>query len=207
MRPLVIGICGGTGSGKTMIARRIIEALSGANVALLQQDNYYKDRSNLPAADRDNLNFDHPDAFDSALLAEHIRKLRAGEAVARPNYDFASHNRLQETVEVLPHPALIVDGILIFQSSELRDLMDLKVFVDADADLRFIRRLRRDLEHRGRTVESVIEQYLTTVRQMHLEFVEPSKQFADIIVPEGGKNQAGIDLVVRKIRSLMPPAA
>lgn len=203
-KPLVIGICGGTGSGKTTITSRLIEALSEANVIVLQQDNYYKGFPELPFEERVKVNFDHPDSMDTPLLAEHVRRLREGRAIERPTYDFANFRRLDETVRIEPRAAIIIEGILIFESRPLRDLMDIKIFVDTDADLRFIRRLERDIRERGRTREMVVEQYLATVRPMHMEFVEPSKRFADVIIPEGGHNQVGIDLVIQKIRSLVP---
>ena len=201
---LVIGICGGTGSGKTTITRRIIEVLSESNVNVLEQDHYYRDLPNLPREERVKQNFDHPDSMDTPLLIEHIKQLRAGHAINRPTYDFTDYRRVPNVVRLDPRPATIVEGILIFDSKPLRELMDIKIFVDTDADLRFIRRLVRDIEERGRTLESVIHQYRTTVRPMHLEFVEPSKRHADIIIPEGGQNEVGIDLVIQKVRSLIP---
>jgi uridine kinase len=150
------------------------------------------------------LNFDHPDSMDTPLLVEHVRRLREGQAVERPTYDFANFERMKRTERILPRPAIIVEGILIYESRALRDLMDIKIFVDTDADLRFIRRLERDIRERGRTMEMVVAQYMATVRPMHLEFVEPSKRYADVIIPEGGHNEVGIDLVVQKIRSLVP---
>ncbi|MGH9685369.1 MAG: uridine kinase [Candidatus Acidiferrales bacterium] len=204
MRPLIIGICGGTGSGKTTITRRIIEALSEANVVVLQQDNYYRDMPELPFEERVRQNYDHPASMDTPLLVEHLRRLRGGDAIERPTYDFANYRRIEETVRIAPRSAIIVEGILIFENRALRDLMDIKIFVDTDADLRFLRRLVRDISERGRTMESVVEQYLTTVRPMHMEFVEPSKRYADVIIPEGGHNEVGIDLVIQKIRSLVP---
>jgi uridine kinase len=203
-KPLIIGICGGTGSGKTTITSRLIEALSEKNVLVLQQDNYYKDFPELSYEERVKLNFDHPDSMDTPLLVEHVRRLREGQAIERPTYDFAKFERMKQTEGILPRPAIIVEGILIFESRALRDLMDIKIFVDTDADLRFIRRLERDIRERGRTMEMVVAQYVATVRPMHLEFVEPSKRYADVIIPEGGHNEVGIDLVVQKIRSLVP---
>jgi uridine kinase len=200
---LVIGICGGTGSGKTTIAERIISVLAPASVLVLQQDHYYRDFPQLSLEERTQLNFDHPDSFDTPLLVEHVRKLSEGQAIDRPVYDFAMYERARETVRIESYPAIILEGILIFENKALRDLMDIKIFVDTDADLRFIRRLRRDIVERGRTVESVVGQYLSTVRPMHLEFVEPSKRHADVIIPEGGHNDVGIDLVSQKIRSLV----
>ncbi len=206
-RRLVIGICGGTGSGKTTITDRIIAALSEEGVVLLQQDHYYKDLSQLPFEERARRNFDHPEAMDTALLAEHVRRLREGQAIERPVYDFTQHLRLSQTERIEPKLALIIEGILIFENKALRELMDIKIFVDTDADLRFLRRLQRDIRERGRTVDSVIAQYLATVRPMHLEFIEPSKRYADVIIPEGGYNEVGIDLVIQKIRSLVPGVA
>jgi len=203
-KPLIIGICGGTGAGKTTITNRITQALSEANVIILEQDNYYKDFPELPLAERTKQNFDHPDSIDTALLTEHLKRLRTGEPIERPTYDFTYYRRLPQTVRVEPRAATILEGILIFESKPLRELMDIKIFVDADADLRFIRRLLRDIRERGRTMDSVIEQYRTTVRPMHMEFVEPSKRYADVIIPEGGQNEVGIDLVIQKIRSLVP---
>ena len=200
----MIGICGGTGSGKTTITSRIIGALSESNVVVLQQDNYYKGFEELSFEERVKVNFDHPDSMDTPLMAEHVKQLRAGMAIDRPTYDFANFRRLEETVRIEPRAAIIIEGILIFESPALRDLMDIKIFVDTDADLRFIRRLVRDIRERGRTMEMVIEQYMATVRPMHLEFVEPSKRHADVIIPEGGHNEVGIDLVIQKIRSLVP---
>jgi uridine kinase len=203
-RRITIGICGGTGSGKTTITNRLIEVLSEESVLLLQQDHYYKDLPNLPVEERAKQNFDHPESVDSALLISHIRALCDGHAIERPVYDFTQHRRIPATVHLEPRPALIVEGILIFENRELRSLLDIKIFVDTEADLRFIRRLRRDIQERGRTVDSVVKQYLATVRPMHQEFVEPSKRYADVIIPEGGHNEVGIDLVIQKIRSLLP---
>jgi uridine kinase len=201
---LIIGICGGTGSGKTTITGRIIEAISEANVIVLEQDNYYKDFPELSFEERTLQIFDHPDSMDTPLLAEHVRRLREGQTIERPTYDFAKFQRAGSTVRIAPRPAIIIEGILIFENRALRDLMDVKIFVDTDADLRFIRRLVRDIRERGRTMEMVVEQYMKTVRPMHMEFVEPSKRYADVIIPEGGHNEVGIDLVIQKIRSLVP---
>ena len=200
---LVIGICGGTGSGKTTITARIKAALSQESVLVLQQDHYYKDLPRLPLDERAKHNFDHPDSLDTPLLIEHVRHLREGRSVERPVYDFTKHKRLTQTVRLDPHPALIVEGILVFENQDLRELMDIKIFVDTDADLRFIRRLGRDMRERSRTLESVVQQYLATVRPMHLEFIEPSKRYADVIIPEGGYNDVGIDLVIQKLRTLV----
>jgi uridine kinase len=201
---LTIGICGGTGSGKTTITNRLTQALSEDSVLLLQQDHYYKDTPHLPLEERAKQNFDHPESVDTQLLISHVRALREGQAIERPVYDFTQHRRVPATVHLEPRPALIVEGILIFENPALRNLCDIKIFVDTEADLRFIRRLRRDIRERGRTVESVIDQYMATVRPMHTEFVEPSKRYADVIIPEGGYNEVGIDLVIQKIRSLVP---
>jgi uridine kinase len=203
-RSLVVGISGGTGSGKTTIADRIVASLPGESVLLLQQDHYYKDLSHLTLEERGKRNFDHPDSLDTQLMVEHVRELREGRAVERPVYDFTQHLRLKQTVRLEPRAALILEGILLFENQALRNLMDIKIFVDTDADLRFIRRLRRDLTERGRTLESVVGQYMATVRPMHMEFIEPSKRYADVIIPEGGHNEVGIDLVIQKIRSLIP---
>jgi uridine kinase len=201
---LVIGICGGTGSGKTTITERIFSALPRDTTVVLQQDNYYRDLSHVSLHERHKQNFDHPNALDGELLVEQVRELRAGNAVDQPIYDFSQHCRTGKTKRVEPRPALIVEGILIFENPALRELMDIKIFVDTDADIRFIRRMGRDIRERGRSPESVVKQYLETVRPMHLEFIEPSKRHADLIIPEGGSNDVGIDLVIQKIRSLLP---
>ncbi len=201
---LVIGICGGTGSGKTTLAQRIVSELSIETALLLQQDHYYKELPrNLTADAIARTNFDHPDAVDTALIAEHLRALRAGKAIQRPIYDFTRHQRESDPVYLEPRAAIILEGILILENQELRDLMDLKVFVDTDADIRFIRRLDRDIRERGRTLESVVNQYLSTVRPMHMEFVEPSKRFADVIMRGEEENGAGADLIIQKIRSVI----
>jgi len=197
---LIIGICGGTGSGKTTVANRILQAVSAADVVFIQQDSYYRNLKDLPLDSRQLANFDHPDALDNDLLFYHVKKLKAGEAVDLPIYDFRTHNRQTETRRVEPKPIVIVEGILIFADPRLLEQMDVKVFVDTPDDIRFIRRLRRDLAERGRTVESVIEQYMATVRPMHMQFVEPSKRYADLIIPEGGHNLVSIDLISGKIR-------
>ncbi len=203
---MIIGICGGTGSGKTTVASKILEVIDSDSVVLLQQDNYYKELAHLPVEERARQNFDHPDSLDMELFVEHLRSLKNGKAIDRPVYDFTIHTRSRKTVRVEPKPVVIVEGILIFDNKPLRDLMDIKIFVDTDADLRFIRRLHRDITERARTVESVINQYLQTVRPMHLEFVEPSKRYADVIIPEGGFNQVGIDLLTEKIRAQVAAA-
>jgi len=197
---MIIGICGGTGSGKTTVANRILESVSASEVAFIQQDSYYRNLKDLPLDYRNAVNFDHPDALDNDLLVHHVRKLKAGGSVELPIYDFKTHTRLNETVLIEPKPIVIVEGILIFSESRLLEQMDIKVFVDTPDDIRFIRRLRRDVAERGRTVDSVIEQYLATVRPMHMQFVEPSKRLADVIIPEGGHNLVSIDLISGKIR-------
>jgi uridine kinase len=197
---LIIGICGGTGSGKTTVANRILESVSADEVVFIQQDSYYRNITDLPLDYRHIANFDHPDALDNDLLVNHVRRLKAGEAVELPVYDFRAHTRMNETRHVEPKPIVIVEGILIFADPRLLEQMDIKVFVDTPDDIRFIRRLRRDLDERGRTLESVIEQYVVTVRPMHMQFVEPSKRHADVIIPEGGHNLVSIDLLSGKIR-------
>jgi uridine kinase len=203
---LIIGICGGTGSGKTTVANRILESVSANEVVFLQQDSYYRNITDLPLDYRHIANFDHPDALDNDLLVNHVRRLKAGEAVELPLYDFKTHTRMNETRHVQPKPIVIVEGILIFSDPRLLEQMDIKVFVDTPDDVRFIRRLRRDLAERGRTVESVIEQYIATVRPMHMQFVEPSKRHADVIIPEGGHNLVSIDLLSGKIRERLASA-
>jgi uridine kinase len=198
---MIIGICGGTGSGKTTVARRILENVRDDYVIFLQQDSYYRNLGDMPLELRHQINFDHPDALDNDLFINHVKALRAGEAIEMPVYDFSTHSRKNETIHIEPKPILILEGILIFVDAALRELMDIKIFVDSDDDLRFIRRLQRDVHERGRTVESVIKQYLDTVRPMHEQFVEPSKRFADVIIPEGGYNEVGIDLISGKIRA------
>lgn len=202
--PLIVGICGGTGSGKSTITRKVLEAITPANAVVICHDAYYKDHPVLSAEERAKLNFDHPDAIETALLVEHLRQLRAGQAIDVPSYDFATHRRVREVTRVELRPAVILEGILILENRALREMMDIKIFVDTDADIRFMRRLKRDINKRGRTMESVVEQWMATVRPMHMEFVEPSKRFADVIIPEGGHNQVGIDLVIQKIKSLLP---
>lgn len=205
--PMIIGISGGTGSGKTTVAQKIIAPFGADNVVYLQQDSYYRNLGDMPLDLRHRVNYDHPDAFDTELLMNHLEALRAGEGIEQPIYDYPTHSRKADTIHVDPRPVIIVEGILVFVNSQMRGLMDLKIFVDTDADIRFIRRLDRDVHERGRTVESVINQYTTTVRPMHLQFVEPSKRYADIIIPEGGFNDVGIDLITGKIKSLLGRSA
>jgi uridine kinase len=203
---MIIGICGGTGSGKTTVANRILESVSEDEVIFLQQDSYYRNLDELPLDIRNVVNFDHPDAIDNDHLVEHVRALKAGEAVELPLYDFKTHSRREETLHMEPRPIIIIEGILIFAEQRLLDEMDIKVYVDTPDDIRFIRRLRRDVAERGRTTESVIEQYLATVRPMHMQFVEPSKRYADVIIPEGGHNLVSIGLITGRIRERLADA-
>ena len=200
--PLVIGVAGGSGSGKTTVVRRIVETLGDGEVSVLEHDRYYRDHPELRLEERAALNYDHPNSLETDLLVAHLGTLREGREVEVPVYDFARHARQPFTEPLRPRTAIIVEGILIFADAPLRALMDVKVFVDTDGDTRFIRRLQRDITERGRTVESVIDQYLSTVKPMHLEFVEPSKRYADVIVPEGGHNQVAIGMLLTLIRSL-----
>ncbi|MCC6500360.1 MAG: uridine kinase [Anaerolineales bacterium] len=201
--PLVIGIAGGSGSGKTTVAEAILSRVGRDRIAFLQHDSYYKDLSGLPPVQRAEINFDHPDSLESGLLIQHIASLRDGKPVAVPVYDFSTDRRTDKTIHVEPRRVILVEGILIFVEPQLRKMFDVKIFVDTDADLRFIRRLERDLHERGRTTESVIKQYQSTVRPMHLEFVEPSKRYADVIIPEGGFNAAALDMVVARVEALL----
>jgi uridine kinase len=198
----VIGVAGGSGSGKTTVVRRIVESIGDGEVIVLEHDRYYRDRSELRLEERAALNYDHPDSLETDLLVQHVEALRDGSRVEVPRYDFARYCRQASTEALTPGRALIVEGILIYTDAALRRLMDVKVFVDTDDDTRFIRRLQRDISERGRTVQSVIDQYLSTVKPMHLEFVEPSKRYADIIVPQGGHNAVAIDMLMTLIRSL-----
>jgi len=200
---IVIGVAGGSGSGKTTVSRAILDRVGEDRIAYLQHDSYYKDRSHLPPEERAKANFDHPDALESELLAQHLRSLKAGQAIEVPLYDFTTHTRQKETTRVEPRRVVLVEGILIFAEKALRELMDIKVFVDTAADVRFIRRLQRDISERGRSVDSVIRQYTETVRPMHLEFVEPSKRYADVIVPEGGFNLTAIDMIVARVKDMI----
>jgi len=201
--PVIIGIAGGTGSGKTTVANVILQRAGAAHIAFLPHDAYYKDLEDLPPFARQTLNFDHPDSLETSLLVEHLRHLRAGEPVEIPVYDFTTHSRTTRTTRVEPQPIILVEGILIFAEPELQELFDVRIFVDTAPDVRFIRRLQRDVKERGRTVESVIQQYENSVRPMHLEFVEPSKRYADVIIPEGGLNLVAMDMVVARIETLL----
>ncbi len=196
---LVIGIAGGTGSGKTTLMKNLIQRFGGA-VTVLSHDNYYKRHDELPLEERSRLNYDEPDALETDLMARHLEQLRRGEAIDCPVYDFSAHNRSNETIRVLPQPVIIVEGILIFENESLRNLMDIRIFVDTDADIRLCRRIKRDVNKRGRTLESVLLQYQQTVKPMHEKYVEPSKRFADIVVPEGGKNPVALDMIMGRIQ-------
>ena len=200
---IVIGLAGGTGSGKTTVANVILERVGAERIAYLPHDAYYRSLADLPPAQRDAINWDHPNALDTDLMIEQVTALKAGHPIELPVYDFMTYARTADTVRVQPQAIILVEGILIFADARLRRLFDMKIFVDTDADLRFIRRLRRDIAERGRTAESVIRQYLATVRPMHLEFVEPSKRYADIIVPEGGRNEVAMEMIVARIQSLL----
>ena len=200
MKPLIIGIAGGSGSGKSTVARNVAQALRTESVAFIDMDAYYLNFVDLPIEERRKINWDHPDAFDWPLLIEQLERLAAGEAVEKPVYDFVTHTRSHQAVTIPPADVVVVDGILLFSDARVRDLCDVKVFVDADADIRLIRRIRRDITKRGRPLEEVLEQYLTTVQPMHLQFVEPSKRYADVIVPRGGHNPIAIEMIVAKIQ-------
>jgi uridine kinase len=202
-RPLVIGVAGGSGSGKTTVTEAILERVGRERIALLPHDAYYQDLSHLPLEQRAQVNFDHPYAFDNTLYLAHLDALVAGQQVEMPTYDFTTYVRLPEVMIVSPQPVVLLEGILIFADAALRERMGIKLYVDAESDLRIIRRIERDTRNRGRTVESVIEQYLNTVRPMHLEFVEPSKRYADIIIPNGGLNETAIDMVVARIERML----
>jgi uridine kinase len=201
--PLVIGIAGGSGSGKTTVAQSILQRVGPDHISFLQHDAYYKDLSGLPPIQRAEVNFDHPYSLETDLLIQHVKQLRDGQAAKVPIYDFSTHSRTDKTYTVEARGVILVEGILIFAEADLRPLFDVKIFVDTDSDLRFIRRLQRDITERGRTTESVIKQYLSTVRPMHMEFVEPSKRYADVIIPEGGFNTAALDMVVARIESML----
>ncbi len=200
-RPFMIGIAGGSGSGKTTVVREIIRAIGDRDVLVLMHDSYYRDRSDLPLEERRRANYDHPEALETSLMVEHLRRLEQWQPVDLPLYDFATYTRRPESLHVQPRQVIIIEGILVLADERLRSFMDIKVFVEADPDVRLIRRLQRDVRERGRTLDSVIEQYLRTVRPMHLEFVEPSKRYADIIIPVGGYNTVGVDMLVTKIQA------
>ena len=202
--PIVFGVAGGTASGKTTVAQTILQAVGASQVAYMPHDAYYRDQPQLSFEERSQLNYDHPNSLETNLLVKQIKQLLKGKSVHVPVYDFTTHRRTEKTVLVEPSPIILVDGILIFTKRRLRELMDIKVFVDTDADVRFIRRLKRDMEERGRSLHSVVEQYLSTVRPMHLKFVEPSKRFADVIIPNGGLNRVAMEMVVSRLHSLLP---
>jgi uridine kinase len=202
-KPVVIGVAGGTGSGKTSVTRSIIQRFTDKTILMVEQDYYYKDQSHLPFEERLKTNYDHPLAFDNDLLINHLEDLIDEQSIEKPVYDYKMHTRSEETIHIEPKEVIIVEGILVLEDERLRDLMDIKVFVDTDADVRIIRRLMRDINERGRTLDSVIEQYINVVRPMHLQFVEPTKRYADIIIPEGGQNHVAIDLMASKIQTVL----
>ncbi|GAM16125.1 uridine kinase [Mesobacillus selenatarsenatis] len=202
-KPVVIGVAGGSGSGKTSVTKAIYDSFKGHSILMIEQDYYYKDQSHLPMEERLKTNYDHPLAFDNDLLIEHIQKLLRHEAIDKPVYDYAVHTRSSEVIHVEPKDVIILEGILILEDERLRDLMDIKLYVDTDADLRIIRRLLRDIKERGRSMDSVIEQYVNVVRPMHNQFIEPTKRYAHVIIPEGGHNHVAIDLMVTKIQTIL----
>jgi uridine kinase len=202
-KPVVIGVTGGSGSGKTSVTKAIYESFKGHSILILEQDYYYKDQSDLPFEERLKTNYDHPLAFDNDLLIEHVAQLLRYETINKPVYDYALHTRSSEIIEVHPKDVIILEGILVLEDERLRNLMDIKLYVDTDADLRIIRRLMRDIKERGRSIDSVIDQYVNVVRPMHNQFIEPTKRYADIIIPEGGHNHVAIDLMVTKIKTIL----
>lgn len=202
-KTLLIGISGGTGSGKSTVTKKLVELIKEENVAVIEEDSYYKDQSNISFEERVKTNYDHPFAFDNKLLIEHLKNLKSGKSIEKPLYDFELHNRKKETLLVEAKEVVILEGILILSEEEIRDLLDIKVFVDTDSDVRIIRRILRDIKERGRSLDSVIYQYMKTVRPAHLQFIEPSKKYADIIIPEGGYNDVAIDLIYQKIKSII----
>lgn len=202
-RPVTIGVAGGSGSGKTTVSNQILARVGSKHIAYLAHDSYYRDLAHLSHEERLKINFDHPDSLETSLMIEHVKQLQSWNPVEVPVYDFADYTRTEDTLHVSAQPIVLVEGILIFSEPALRELLDIKIFVDTDADIRFIRRLKRDIEERGRSADSVIQQYLTTVRPMHLKFVEPSKRYADVIVPEGGYNWVAIDMIADRIRSML----
>lgn len=206
-KPVVIGIAGGSGSGKTTVMRRIIRAVGPARIALVDHDAYYRDLSHLPAEERARFNFDHPDALETELMIRHVDALRAGFPIEKPTYNFTTHSRESKTERVLPHPVIILEGILVLAEPALRERMDIKLFVDAPDDVRLMRRIRRDIEERGREITTVLNQYEATVRPMHIEFVEPSKRYADVIIPRGGRNDVAIEMVTARIEGLLAKAS
>ena len=203
VKTLIIGVAGGSGSGKTTVSDSILNRVGRDRIVYLQHDAYYRDRSSLPFEERVRINYDHPDSLETELLIDHLKTLQTWTTIQVPQYDFSKHTRKSETRMVEPRAVILVEGILIFVDRALRDMFDIKIFVDTDSDLRFLRRLQRDIAERGRTTNSVIDQYLDTVRPMHLEFVEPSKRYADVIIPEGGFNQIAVDMVVARINAML----
>lgn len=202
-RPLLIGITGGTGSGKSTVSKEIFKSIHEKKITVIEQDSYYKDQSHLTFEERIKTNYDHPLAFDNELLVQHLKDLMDNKAIEKPIYDFEKHTRKEETITVEPKDIIILEGILILFEKEIRDLLDIKIFVDTDSDVRVIRRILRDIKDRGRTLDSVILQYMETVRPAHLQFIEPTKRYADIIIPEGGYNKVAIDIIVAKINSIL----
>ncbi|HET6444207.1 MAG TPA: uridine kinase [candidate division Zixibacteria bacterium] len=202
-KPIVFGVAGGTASGKTTVAHKVLEAVGASQVSYVPHDAYYRDMSYLPLSERAQLNYDHPESLETELLIEHIRQLLEHKPVQIPVYDFTDHRRTKRTKLIEPSPIILIDGILIFISDQLRDLMDIKIYVDTDADIRFIRRMERDMNERGRSLESIIKQYIETVRVMHLEFVEPSKRYADVIIPHGGLNRVAMDMVTARLIAML----
>ena len=200
---IIIGIAGASGSGKTLVSKNIFEKLGSEKVVIIQEDSYYKDLSEIPFDERTGKNFDHPDAFDHSLLEFHLSELVDGKSISHPIYDYKTHSRLKETRTVGPHQVIVLEGILIMNEPKLRDQMDIKVFIDTEPDICFIRRLKRDINERARSVDSIINQYMETVRPMYFQFVEPAKRYADIIIPQGGKNAVAIDILTAKIKSLL----
>ncbi|WP_456273941.1 uridine kinase [Bacillus sp. AK031] len=202
-KPIVIGVAGGSGSGKTSVTRSIYESFQEHSILMIQQDYYYKDQSHLPFEERLKTNYDHPLAFDNELLIKHLMKLLKNESIEKPIYDYKMHTRSEETLLVEPKDVIILEGILVLEDERLRNLMDIKLYVDTDADLRIIRRMLRDIKERGRSIDSVIDQYINVVRPMHNQFIEPTKRYADVIIPEGGHNHVAIDLMVTKIQTIL----
>ncbi len=202
-RPIIIGICGGTGSGKSTVVEKIIENIDDKNYSIIKHDDYYKQNDDLSMEEREKINYDHPFSLDNELLKQNIQDLIEGKTITKPLYDFTVHNRKTETETIVPTEFIIVDGILIFEDAELRNIMDFKIFVDTDADIRILRRIKRDIEERGRTLDSVIQQYIKTVKPSHEQFIEPYKKYADIIIPHGGKNTVAIDFITTKINELL----
>ena len=203
MKPILIGICGGSGSGKSTVTEQLLKNTGDARCTVIRQDNYYKDQSHLSPEERVKTNYDHPFAFDNDLFIDHLKALKAGKSVDMPEYDFSVHNRKKETIRLEPKEIILIEGILLFSEPRVLDLLDMKIFVDTDSDVRILRRIKRDMKERARSLDSVIEQYMATVRPAHLQFVEPSKRYADIIVPEGGHNKVAVDLIQTKLNHIL----